>query len=107
MTSRQIALINEDYEWLKFYRKQHPLALQRIDTLSLRIEKKDAQLHLKNEQIHFYQQADSVHLKRFDDLNEKYFSIVLENESYIRKNRRWLTLSAMLAAALTINILRP
>lgn len=97
-------LINEDYEVLKFYRKQNKLLQQRVDTLAARIAIKDKTEHLQNDQIKALREKEDLHLARYDQLSDKYFDIVLENEGLERKKRFWTTITAVLASLVTYQI---
>ena len=99
--------MNEDYELLKFYRNQYPLALQRIDTLQKRVEVGKLKFDFISNQVQILEQKDQLHEKRNNDLAEQNFNVVMENEKYQRHNRFWKYTSGLLAASLITLILRP
>lgn len=105
--SDQIRIINEDYEDLKYYRIQFPLALQRIDTLQKRVDVNKMKFEFVSDQLQILQQKDALHQKRNDELAEQNFNVVMENEKYQRHNRFWKYTSGLLAASLITLIFRP
>lgn len=90
---------------LKFYRKQHPLALQRIDSLQKRVEVGLLKYDFMRDQVQIFQQKDELHEKRNNDLAEQNFNVVMENDKLQRHNRFWKFTSGTIATALITLIL--